>query len=465
MKSNQKRASEVCSDVSQQSLPARSVRTSRLLAIAAALAITCLAGYASAKPKQPPAPQPVRVGVLSDIHLYPTSLGTSGSALAAYIAADPKMLIESEAILNAAIDGLIQEHVKFVIIPGDLTKDGELASHVLMAKHLAKLEQRGIQVYVVPGNHDINNPDAVRYLGDKTRPVAGVTPQLFRAIYQRFGYGQAIARDANSLSYVAEPTPGLWLLAIDSCKYDESKTNEHPVVSGRIRPETMAWIQGVMQDANVQGKQVMAFMHHGVNQHFFGEEQFFGDFLLDDWAATSIQLAQTGLKVVFTGHYHSTDAAYLVDQSLTPLSQLCDVETASLAVYPCAYRVATLDSQSQLHIETRRVTDINFDTGGLPFQEYAFNAVFGPTVEIATERIESTFGVPHAQAAAVAPLIAAGILANYAGDEDPSPETQTIIAQFIGSPEPQHSLGLILWGLWTDLPPKPDSELDLSIAN
>ena len=192
MKSNQKRASEVCSDVSQQSLPARSVRTSRLLAIAAALAITCLAGYASAKPKQPPAPQPVRVGVLSDIHLYPTSLGTSGSALAAYIAADPKMLIDSEAILNAAIDGLIQEHVKFVIIPGDLTKDGELASHVLMAKHLAKLEQRGIQVYVVPGNHDINNSDAVRYLGDKTLARCGLTPQLFRAIYQRFGYGQAI---------------------------------------------------------------------------------------------------------------------------------------------------------------------------------------------------------------------------------------------------------------------------------
>jgi 3',5'-cyclic AMP phosphodiesterase CpdA len=438
--------------------------------------VAVAATHATAAPvlqqRRPSPQQDVTFAVISDPHWYDTHLGTSGAAFEAYLAQDPKLLRESDAILDAALADIVQQHVRFVIIPGDLTKDGELVNHLGMAEHLAKLERRGIQVFVVPGNHDINNHDAVKYCGDTSRPVATVTPQLFKNIYRPFGYGQAIEQDRYSLSYVAEPVRDLWLLAIDSCKYDESKTNEHPVVSGRIRPETMAWIERVMRKANAHGKRVIAFTHHGVNQHFFGESDLFSDFLLDDWASTSIQLAQTGLNVVFTGHYHSTDAAYLVDADKTPLSPLCDVETASLATYPCAYRIATLDpEQQQLQIETRRVTAINFNTGGVPFQQYALNAIFAPTVEIATDRIVNMFGVPRAQAAAVAPLVAQGIVANYAGDETPSTDTQTMIGSLIANPnEPYHSLGLILAGLWFDLPPggdgvSSDSELTLPLGS
>jgi 3',5'-cyclic AMP phosphodiesterase CpdA len=446
------------------------------LRCAAGLLFTLLltATVASAQPRggarhdrghKPPPPPPVTFAVIADPHVHDERLGVSGAAFEAYLSQDPKLLRESEAILDAALDAIIQQHVRFVIIPGDLTKDGELANHVLMAQHLARLERHGIQAYVIPGNHDINNPDAVSFHGDTTRPVPAANPHHFRAIYQRFGYNQAIERDRHSLSYVAEPAPGVWLLAIDSCKYEESKTNDHPVVSGRIRPETMAWIQEVMEKADARDKQVIAFMHHGVNQHFFGEADLFADWLLDDWATTSLQLAQTGLKVVFTGHYHSTDAAYLVDANQTPLSPLCDVETASLAAFPCAYRIATLDAAAQLRIETRRVTAIHYDTGGVPFQQYAFNAIFAPTVEIATVRIMAMFGLPREQAAAVAPLVAQAIVANYAGDETPSAETQALIHGLISSPnEPDHTFGLILAGLWTDLPPG-DSDCVVPLGN
>ncbi len=114
---------------------------------------------------------PVRFSVISDPHLYDVRLGTTGSAFEAYLNQDPKLLKESEAILDSALASVAQAGVKFLIIPGDLTKDGEIVSHVLMAQHLAKLRQQGIQVFVVPGNHDINNPDAAAYLGDTTRPV------------------------------------------------------------------------------------------------------------------------------------------------------------------------------------------------------------------------------------------------------------------------------------------------------
>ena len=76
------------------------------------------------------------------------------------------------------------------------------------------------------------------------------------------------------------------------------------------------------------------------------------------------------------------------------------------------------------------------------------------TVAIATARLEVAFGLSEADAAAVAPLVAQGIVANYAGDEAPSPQTQAVIGGLIGSSDPQqHALGMILLGLWTDLPP------------
>ena len=131
--------------------------------------------------------------VISDPHLYDRHLGDSGQAFEDYLNQDPKLLRESEAILEAAIESIVQQRMSFVIVYGDITKGGELQDHVLMTRHIARLEQRGIQIFVVPGNHDINNPDAVAYGGDMNRPFSGITPRLFRGLYDRFGYGQAIA--------------------------------------------------------------------------------------------------------------------------------------------------------------------------------------------------------------------------------------------------------------------------------
>src|SRR5512136_2567861 len=67
----------------------------------------------------------VRFAVMSDPHLYNPRLGTTGSAFDTYLSHDPKLLKESEAILESALESIIQQRVKFLIISGDLTKDGE----------------------------------------------------------------------------------------------------------------------------------------------------------------------------------------------------------------------------------------------------------------------------------------------------------------------------------------------------
>ena len=443
--------------------------TALALALMTALAPAGLARpvHGGAKGFEPVNPQPsaYQFAVLSDAHLYDASrLGDSGAAFEAYLNQDPKLLPESEAILDSAIDSIIQQQVKFVIIPGDLTKDGEIADHVLMAKYLAKLEKHGIQVYVVPGNHDINNPDAMSFKSDTPRPVPTASPQTFGAIYQRFGYGQAIDQDKNSLSYVAEPVNGLWLLAIDSTDTAQNQELGYPRVGGKLSSDTLAWIVSKLQQAQAKGKKVIAFMHHGVNPDFVSQPVLFPEYLVDNWPTVNMTLAGAGLRVIFTGHYHAQDASYLCDQNLTPLSPLCDIETSSLVAYPCAYRIVTMEPDNTLNIESRRVTEIDADTGGLDFQTYAYADLASRLPNLAVTQLEYGFGVPEAQAQALAPFVVDALLAGYAGDEQPDAQTQAVLNSFVSSPEPLHTLGLLLYGMWTD-PPPADNNLIVPLSD
>lgn len=143
--------------------------------------------------------------VISDVHIMaPKLLKADGKIFQRYLAADRKLLKESVEIMDSVTNRILAEHPKVVLITGDLTKDGERVSHIYLVKHfLSKFRQKGIKVFVIPGNHDINNPHAVVYDGDKVTRAATVTPAEFASIYADYGYSRALARDTASLSYVA----------------------------------------------------------------------------------------------------------------------------------------------------------------------------------------------------------------------------------------------------------------------
>jgi 3',5'-cyclic AMP phosphodiesterase CpdA len=403
----------------------------------------------------------VRFAVLSDTHLDDARLGTSGSAFQAYLLQNPNLAALSQPILDATLADIIRSRVQFVIISGDLTKDGEVVNHRLMVRSLEKLERAGIQVFVVPGNHDINNHDAASYSGDIATPIPSASPQLFRSLYHRFGYGQAIDHAPDSLSYVAEPAPGLWLLALDSVKWAESANEPHPLTSGRLTDATMAWALKKLHQAQVRGKQVVAFMHHGVNMHFLAEPTVFADYLVDNWPVVGAQLAGAGLKVIFTGHYHAQDASFIsIDAEGNPQpSTLCDILTSSLVQFPCAHRIAELDGAGQLHVQSRRVTKIAADLGGVPFQQYAEDFLRDLLPYPVTYQLETQFGLDAGTAAFLEPYVADALVANYAGDESPSEET---LAELGMLPEPFQSL--LIYGFWMDLSPG-DNTLVVPVGN
>jgi hypothetical protein len=155
----------------------------------------------------------LKLAVMSDLHYFaPSLLVHDGPAFRAYLAADPKLLVQSQAIVDEMVAEVKQAQPQIVLVPGDLTKDGERVNHLAVTNYLGQLEAGGAKVFVIPGNHDINNPDAFSYDGETKTPVPTITKDEFATLYQQFGYGEAVARDPNSLSYVAEPVPGLRIL-------------------------------------------------------------------------------------------------------------------------------------------------------------------------------------------------------------------------------------------------------------
>ncbi|MDY6850067.1 MAG: metallophosphoesterase [Thermodesulfobacteriota bacterium] len=408
-------------------------------------------------------PRPVRFAVASDPHLYDPTLGTDGPVFADYVAGDIKLMAWSEAIFDRFLVELwaLEPRPDFLLLCGDLTKDGEQHNHRRMAERLARLEDAGIEVFVVPGNHDIDNPAAQRYTAGGAEPVVSLDSSGFAALYARFGYQQALARDRHSLSYVAEPVPGVRLLAIDS-----RVQVGNAQVGGKLTPATLEWLLVQLRRARHEGAVVLAMMHHGLLEHYRGQGEFFPEFLVDNHADVSTALAAGGLRVIFTGHFHAQD---VTRRTWPDGACLTDVETGSTASWPSAYRLARLDPETaRLSLTTRKIAAPQ--AGAFAAAEDKFPSFARRSLERQLTKLVAAAMAEHTTLSVdrrtqLAPAVVAAALAHYAGDEVPTFETfraaLKMARQGRGS---EVTVGRLLLSLWHDLPPA-DRTLELHLED
>jgi 3',5'-cyclic AMP phosphodiesterase CpdA len=397
--------------------------------------------------------------VISDTHFYDTSLGTQGKAFQDYLDSDRKLLVLSDEIIGTAMNEMAKQEADFIIVPGDLTKDGERICHQAMARHLKTLADSGKKVFVVPGNHDVSNPESVRFIGDTTEPEPTVGPQAFKQIYEDFGYAGAIAEDPDSLSYLAEPVPGLWLLALDSNRYKENRPGHHPITGGAFSELTLAWIQDQLKAAQKNQKAVIAFLHHGIMEHYPGNEKYYDEYLIKDYEDVAGLMARYGVDLVFTGHFHSQDITYS-DVSLenNTVQRIFDIETGSMVTAPCPYRVVNI-SDNQATIASRFITSI--PSMGKDFKTYAANYVFDGTKKLANAELDK-YKVATDQQDLINHQISSAYTTHLIGDEV-KPETVVDTKDF------GLWLKFIAWyqedlleGWYTDLAPR-DNELTIDL--
>lgn len=411
--------------------------------------------------------------VISDIHYFSPSLydNKENPAFVEYLNGDRKMLKESGAILDEALSEISSTKVPFLLIPGDLTKDGEKKSHEEVAAKLQALKDKGVKVFVIPGNHDINNPHAKSFTNGGSSPVDRITKDDFARIYKNFGYGEALKKDPASLSYLAEPVKGLWLIGIDACKY-ENNVNE-PETGGAIRPATLQWIKEILAEGKKQNKTVFAMMHHGLVEHFTGQHLLFHEYLVDNYEAVSNDLVKSGLNIIFTGHMHAND----IVKKTVDASTIFDIETGSTVSYPCPIRYIDLDmSKSTLNISTKKIEKVSAPSipAGKTFVDFASTTLQDGAKKIAISMLSKpeilsqilpadmtqdskdqlfsnpmligmAFSAIHVDQAAADILVA-----HYSGDEKIKPEQQALVDQ-LAKLSPM--VGGILNGAWTDLAP------------
>jgi 3',5'-cyclic AMP phosphodiesterase CpdA len=292
----------------------------------------------------------VKIMVISDPHLLAPSLTGEGKAAQQLAAGDMKLVLESDLIVGRMVDEIIKEKPQLLLITGDLTFNGARASHERLVSHLERLEKAGVRTFVIPGNHDVNCPYSKSYAGEVTEPVATVSSEEFAQLYLCYGYGKDSKRDPNSLSYICEPVEGLMLLCIDSNRYNENRlgVGGEKVVyhnEGVVKPETLEWIKEQLDEAKAGGKRVIALMHHHLVEHIDGEAKLLPNYIVANHEEVAKVLRDGGVKVVFTGHLHITDAATI---------GVTDVATGSASTYPLPMRTVTVSpGRDTLSIETR----------------------------------------------------------------------------------------------------------------
>ena len=395
--------------------------------------------------------------VISDLHIYDPALGSDGAAFEAAMESDRKLLLDGIDLLDYAIGDILRSDAQFALISGDLTKDGELVNHTLLAENLSRLTDAGIQVYVVPGNHDVNNPDAVSYSGDNTTSVETVSADDFARIYADFGYGGALERDPDSLSYIAEPVPGLLLLAIDACRYRENRPGQNEIVGGKISQATADWIAKVLGEAARNGKAVMVLTHHGIAEHWDGQRKLHPNYLIDDYRHVGEFLASYGVRLAFTGHYHAQDITKGV---FADGKYLYDVETGSLITAPCPIRYCSLQDNS-FSVESVTVADKLY-----PGTDFAQNAAdfVKKTVFLEAFGTLKKYKVSDKDADYIANAVGDAFVAHYSGDEDPARRPAldksrlSVWGRFI-----LFMQQYVLDGLWQDLPPS-DNNVTFSLG-
>ena len=280
---------------------------------------------------------PVKIITATDIHYLSPALTDYGNVFRETInGADGKVIQYIDEIMDSFSDEVINAAPDVLIISGDLTFNGEKKSHMDLADKLSVIQESGIQVLVIPGNHDINRQSAASFFGDKYEYVSSVTADEFKEIYWDFGMKQAESVDKYSLSYLYKVSSDLCVLMLDTNAYGENF----------VQDESYEWIEAQLKKAKKEHMKVVAVSHQNLFAHnsllSFGYQLYDAPELLELYNKYKV-------KLNLSGHIHMQH--YMQDG-------ITEVATSSLAVSPNQYGI--IDFYKNKFSYCTKTVDVSF---------------------------------------------------------------------------------------------------------
>jgi len=270
-----------------------------------------------------------RFGIVSDLHI----------AVEETIFNHPKRFHLVEVSIPSFQQ--VTEHLKsldidFLLLPGDLTQDGEPQNHEWLSKYLETLP---FPVYVIPGNHDIPTVS-----GHNPGKNPAIPSQDFPSYYTRYGY-----HNTDQLYYTCELHPGVQLVALNSNIFDETGNQ-----LGCLDDNQLHWLENLLPQ--IQNQLVLVMVHHNVIEHFPGQadHDLSNRYMLDNALYLKQLLNAYNVRLMVTGHLHVQDIA--------KEGNIYEITTGSLVSYPHAYRVIDVRGNSpdnvQLNIQSYSVKTV-----------------------------------------------------------------------------------------------------------
>ena len=236
---------------------------------------------------------------------------------------------ESRYIIDEFLNQCAEnDKIEFILIPGDIANEGRAVKqqHLEVVEKFRKFEQEtGKQIYVINGNHDAGK-------GEKEGETS---LEEFREIYYEFGFSEALSTMEGNLSYTVDLNEKYRLIASDSCDINRS-------TGDGMTEDRVEWVVKEAEKAFADGKYPILMMHHNLLDHMPIQGLLSKDFIIRNHISTAEKFANAGIKMVFTGHEHCSDAnTYTSSKG----NQITDFATTALTMYPLQYRIVEMSDE------------------------------------------------------------------------------------------------------------------------
>lgn len=297
--------------------------------------------------EEPPYEPPYFI-IASDLHYQSPLMTDFGEAFQNFVRNDDGKVVEYvDSITDAFLAETAGKQPDALILSGDLTQNGEKVNHEELAKKLRLLESQGVPVVVIPGNHDINHPSAASFEGTEKKKADNINAEEFYSIYREFGYDEAMDRDGNSLSYIYQADERYWLMMLDSCQYDPENK-----IGGRIRKETLLWMEKWLERAREEQVMVIPVAHHNLLKE---STLYPEDCTLENAVQVIDLLEQYGLPVYISGHLHLQRVKKHGNGGPSQAEEsygIYEIVSDSMVIPPCQYGELRWQEDGSVQYET-----------------------------------------------------------------------------------------------------------------
>lgn len=325
-----------------------------------------------------------------------------------------RLFNENYYALLAALDDVARRNIRWVVLPGDLTDNGQFFNQQKIKNILHSYTQRkGMRFFVTTGNHDPALPlglmqkNAHFLAADGSRVTredscAGYVSQMecyadfgffprkddcywespFTSYtYDKYSYEDACRESvlskrtytlcdsltATDASYLVEPVDGLWLLAIDGGVYlpkemKDGKWSYQGSSAGynlvlKHKPFLLPWVRKVVEEAQKRHKTLVAFSHYplvdfndGVSEHV---RRIWGDRRFDLHRVPEAEVSEAFLQAGLRLHF--AGHMHVNDTGIwegKDRKHLYNIQVPSIATYVPAYKILTIESDEVFRVET-----------------------------------------------------------------------------------------------------------------